>query len=310
MFSLVIPTHNRAAILRRSMAYLLQLEGIENCEIIVVNDGSTDDTAAVLEEFRQAASNLVRVFTLPNSGPARARNCGVKAARNERILFVDDDVFPRPGMLQSHARLLDQGYTGSQGLLVWHEDVPITPLIRYIDSRGSQFAFDQVQDQTQLKFSHVYTGNLAVLRSAVLAAGGFDEEIFDKDMALAAFEDTILGYSLIKNGARLALNREAIADHLHDMTEQGFFQREYKVGYYIGRLRNKYPDVARSLGWDRNDNSPQSQVRLLRLFNKAGISKPLLGYALSMRLRQREAFLGGMVKFKRESGSKEIAPRR
>src|SRR5271169_6252205 len=127
MFSLVIPTHNRASVLVRSMAHLLKLDGIKDCEVIVVNDGSTDDTAAVLEQFGQAAPDIIRVFTLTNGGPARARNHGVRAAKHERILFVDDDVFPRPGMLQSHWRLLNAGYTGSQGLLLWHEDITITP---------------------------------------------------------------------------------------------------------------------------------------------------------------------------------------
>ena len=102
MFSLVIPTHNRAALLRRTLAHLLKLDEIAGCEIIVVNDGSTDDTGAVLEQYRQMFPRIIRVITLENGGPGRARNFGVEAARNERILFVDDDVFPRPGMIQSH----------------------------------------------------------------------------------------------------------------------------------------------------------------------------------------------------------------
>ena len=53
MFSLIIPTYNRAPVLRRCLAHLLTLEGIQNCEVIVVNDGSSDDTAAVLDHFRQ-----------------------------------------------------------------------------------------------------------------------------------------------------------------------------------------------------------------------------------------------------------------
>jgi glycosyltransferase involved in cell wall biosynthesis len=306
MFSVVIPTYNRSSILKRSLAHLLKLDGIRDCEVIVVDDGSTDETAAVLAEFRQAAPDILRVFKLPNGGPARARNHGVQAAKKDRILFVDDDVFPRAGMLQSHWRLLDTGYTGSQGLLLWHEDVKITPLIRYIDSRGSQFAFDRVKDPGLLEYAHVYTGNFAVRRNAVLDAGGFDETIFNKDLAFGAFEDTILGYNLIRNGAKLALNNEAIADHLHDMTENGYFQREYKVGYFIGHVRERYPEVARSLGWDRKDYLAKSQAQLLRLLNGTGISRKLFGYSVSMRMRNREAFYRGFLRFKREAAGRQL----
>ncbi len=309
MFSLVIPTHNRAPILKRALAHLLKLEGIEDCEIIVINDGSTDDTAAVLEEFRQAAPNMLRVLTQSNGGPACARNRGVEAAKYERILFVDDDVFPRPGLLQSHRLLLEAGYTGSQGLLLWHEDIKITPLIRYIDSRGAQFAFDRVKDAGHLDFAQVYTANFAVLRSAVLEAGGFDEEFFNKKLGFSAFEDTILGYNLVRNGAKLCLNREAIADHLHDTTEDGYLYREYKVGYAIGLLREKYPPIASSLGLQQKDFLPQSQAHMLRLLNGTRILRQALGYSLSMRLRNREAFYRGFLQFKRERASRQIPPK-
>jgi GT2 family glycosyltransferase len=165
-----------------------------------------------------------------------------------------------------------------------------------------------VKDPDQLDFAHVYTGNFAVLRSAVLDAGGFDEKIFDEDLALAAFEDTILGYNLVSNGAKLALNKEAIADHLHDMTEEGYFRREYKVGYFTGRLRERYPAIAQSLGWDRKDLLVEPQTQLLRLVNAAGTFRRLFGYTLSMRLRHREAFYRGFLQYKREAAAKGRPP--
>jgi glycosyltransferase involved in cell wall biosynthesis len=308
MFSVVIPTHNRAPILRRSLNHLLGLDGIADCEVIVINDGSTDGTAEVLEEARRVAPEIVRVITLTNGGPARARNHGVRAAKNDRIMFVDDDVFPRQGMLQHHWRLLDAGYTGSQGLLLWHEEIAASKLIQYIDSRGSQFAFDQVKDPERLEFPHVYTGNFAVLRSAVLEAGGFDERFFNDRLKFGAFEDTILGYRLQQDGAKLALNLEAIADHLHDMTEEHYFQREYKVGYNIGHLTERYPAIARSLGVDRKDFLVEPQLELLKRLNTSPMIGSALGYSLKMRLRHREAFYRGYLLFKRERAQSGMGP--
>jgi glycosyltransferase involved in cell wall biosynthesis len=300
MFSIVIPTYNRAPILRRTLQHLFSLEGIAECEVVVVDDGSTDQTAAVLTEYCLKFPNVLRTCTIANGGPARARNHGIRAAVKDRILFIDDDVFPRAGMLQSHKRLLDEGYTGSQGLLLWHPEIPITPLIRYLDSRGTQFAFDQVKDPASLSFAHVYTGNFAVSREALLAIGGFDEQFFDKSMAFGAFEDTILGYALQERGARLGLNRDAVADHLHDMTEEAVFRREQKVGFYIGRLRERYPAIAKALGHESGGFLIPWQVRLLGVINKSSFLREALGYSLSMRLRHREAFCSGLLQFEQQ----------
>lgn len=298
MFSLIIPTHNRASILKRSLGHLLDLDGIRSCEIIVINDGSTDATASVLEHYASLAPHLLRVLTVPNGGPAKARNAGAAAATFDRILFVDDDVFPRPGMLQHHARMLDAGYIGSQGILLWHQEIANTHLIRYIDSRGSQFAFDDVKDPTQLSFAHVYTGNFAVLRSAVIDAGGFDEHLFDQQLAFSAFEDTILAFHLKKNGARLGLNKEAIADHLHAMTEEQYLRREFNVGSGIGRLQQKYPEIACALGLKQKGRLARLQAALLRPINASRLGRKLLGYSLSMRLRHREAAYRGYLNYK------------
>ena len=299
MFSLIIPTYNRAPILERTLAHLFSLDGITQCEVIVVDDGSTDGTAAVLQRMAVSAPCVFSSITLANGGPARARNAGVRAARFDRILFIDDDVFPRQGMLQQHARALDEGYTGSQGLLLWHPEIRITPLIQYIDSRGSQFAFDQVQNPRQLSFAHIYTGNFAVLRDAILEAGGFDESFFEKRLAFSAFEDTVIGFQLQKNGARLALNVHAAADHLHDMNEESYLRRESGVGYNIGRLQQRYPSIARALGLQKKGQLfAAGQYQVLRTINSSLLARLIPGYAIRMRLRHREAFFHGFLQFK------------
>lgn len=298
MFSIVIPTHNRAAILQRSLTHLLELDNIRDCEIIVVNDGSTDATSSVLEHFAQRAPAVIRVIIVPNGGPAKARNIGVAAATLDRILFIDDDVFPRNGMLQQHWKFLDEGYTGSQGLLLWHEEISISRLIQYIDSRGSQFAFDDVKNPSNLGFEHVYTGNFAVLRDALLAAGGFDEQLFDRQLAFSAFEDTVLGYQLKNTGAHLALNRQAIADHLHHMTEEEYLRREYKVGCAIARLQHTYPEITKALGLQQKGRLAKLQAALLGPINASLSQRLIFGYSLSMRLRHREASYRGYLNYK------------
>ncbi len=294
LFSIVIPTYNRAEILKRSLRHLLQLRDIGSCEIIIVNDGSSDATSTVVEEYRNAWPNIVRHIEISNGGPARARNHGVREARMPRILFIDDDVFPREGLLQEHWKTLDKGFTGSQGILVWHEDIAITPLVRYIDSRGSQFAFDRIADPEGIGFQYVYTGNFATYRDAVVDSGGFDESFYDRQLAFSAFEDTILGYRLTRGGRRLAFTSSAIADHLHKMTEDGFLQREYKVGFISQRLKKSYPDVAQYLGIDKNQSLLVLQTKLLQLLTFSRLGEKVIGFPLFMYLRHREAFLRGV----------------
>ena len=299
-FSLVTPTFNRASTLKRMLQHLLTVDGIDGCEVIVINDGSTDGTAEVLADYLQMMPKLLRVITLSNGGPARARNTGVEAAKNERILFIDDDVFPHPDMLYQHWNMLDNGYDGSQGLLLWHQEIAMTPLISYIDSRGSQFAFEQIEHPEELGGEYIYTGNFAVRRDVVLQAGGFCERLFDRKLAFSAFEDTVLGWSMKKKGARLGLNRTAVADHLHHMNEEGYLRREYNVGSGVAQLERLFPEITQDLGLKPRGSFIGLQVGLLGVLNALPALGHVIGYQASMRLRHRASFLRGYRRYEKE----------
>ena len=299
-FSLVIPTFNRAVILKRMLQHLRTVDGIEGCEVIIINDGSTDHTANVLNDYLQMMPNLLRVITISNGGPARARNTGVEAAKNERILFIDDDVFPHSNMLREHWAMMDRGYDGSQGLLLWHQEIVMTPLISYIDSRGSQFAFNQIEHPEDLGGEYIYTGNFAVRRDVVLQAGGFCERLFNRKLAFSAFEDTVLGWSMKKKGARLALNPAAVADHLHHMNEKEYLRREYNVGSGAAQLERLFPEISQDLGLKPKGGLIGLQVGLLGVLTALPALRQVIGYQKSMRLRHRASFLRGYLRYEKE----------
>src|SRR5579862_6274653 len=105
--SVVVPTYNRRARLERVLAGLdRQTLPFDRFEVVIVDDGSTDDTKAWLERHSQRAYH-VTVATQQNGGPARARNRGVADAQGELILFLDDDVEPTPELLAEHLKLHD-----------------------------------------------------------------------------------------------------------------------------------------------------------------------------------------------------------
>jgi glycosyltransferase involved in cell wall biosynthesis len=101
LVSVVIPTYNRAGIISQTLDNLLE-QSYPNFEIIVVDDGSTDETAAKLHEY----GARIRVFRQANAGPAVARNKGVELARGEIIAFQDSDDLWKPTKLERQVSLL------------------------------------------------------------------------------------------------------------------------------------------------------------------------------------------------------------
>jgi glycosyltransferase involved in cell wall biosynthesis len=93
--SVVVPTYNRARLLEASLGSLLAQEGVD-FEVVVVDDGSTDDTRARLAGVADAR---VRVLHRPHAGIAAARNAGIAAARAPLVAFHDSDDVALPGRL-------------------------------------------------------------------------------------------------------------------------------------------------------------------------------------------------------------------
>ncbi|MFI6287516.1 glycosyltransferase family 2 protein [Streptomyces sp. NPDC051018] len=104
MLSVVIPTRNKAAPLRATLTALAAQRCPGPYEVLVVDDGSTDGTRELLDRLRSEAGTgpKPRVVAGPASGRAAARNAGARAARGDRLLFLDDDILTAPGHLTAH----------------------------------------------------------------------------------------------------------------------------------------------------------------------------------------------------------------
>ncbi len=100
-FSIVIPTYNRAELVARTVAAFLEQEGV-GFELIVVDDGSTDNTTGRLQRVKDGRLHLVQQV---NRGLAAARNAGFALAQGRYVLFNDDDIIPEPGFLAAHLEL-------------------------------------------------------------------------------------------------------------------------------------------------------------------------------------------------------------
>lgn len=120
--SVIIPTYNRARYLRLAIDSVLNQEGGIEYEVIVVDDGSTDNTPALLKKYGDA----IKVLTLPHSGkPAAARNAGLSVAQGQLIAFQDSDDIWVKNKLKNQVGCFD-----GPGIVAAYGNA------EYIDSRG------------------------------------------------------------------------------------------------------------------------------------------------------------------------------
>ncbi len=193
--SVVIPTFQRASRLPALVAALEAQTNAPPFEVVVVDNGSTDDTSARLADLAASTSLDLRVArVLTNRGPARARNLGVRSARAPVLAFTDDDCLPHPGWLAAGAAALDAGATLVVGRVRPPDDADPGPFDRRLVVADDRF---------------FQTANLFARRADVLAVGGFDEAFRD-----AAGEDTDLALRVLARvGGRSAFAGRAVVEH-------------------------------------------------------------------------------------------------
>ncbi len=203
---MVVPTYNRRARLERVLAGLdRQTLPPDRFEVVIVDDGSTDDTKAWLEAHSRRAYH-VTVATQKNGGPARARNRGVADARGALILFLDDDVEPMPELLAEHLKLHD----AEPNLVVMGPmaslDHYAQPWVKWEQEKLEAQYAAMIRGDYAPTFRQFWTGNASVAREHLLAAGGFDPK-------LSRAEDIELGRRLHERGLAFRFNPAARGLH-------------------------------------------------------------------------------------------------
>jgi glycosyltransferase involved in cell wall biosynthesis len=103
-FSVVIPTYNRSKAILPTLESCFK-QSFDNFEVIVVDDGSTDDSLQVLSDV---ADTRLKVISQDNAGPAAARNLGMQQAEGKYIAFLDSDDQWYPGFLETADEMLEQ----------------------------------------------------------------------------------------------------------------------------------------------------------------------------------------------------------
>ena len=228
--SVVIPSYNRAPVLARCLDALADQDPAPG-EVVVVDDGSTDATPAVLAE-----RDWTRVVRRANGGRAAAKNSGVEAARGDVVLFLDDDVIATPGLVGRHIdhhRAHPEPTEALLGRVTWSPEVRVTRHMHWLEHGGPLFHYDEIDDPGDVSWKMLYTANVSLKRAFL--------EPFDAGLPI--FEDSELAYRLRQRGMRLRYDADALGWHLREETPERTERRMREVGQGAALLHARWPEL-------------------------------------------------------------------
>ena len=233
--SVVIPAYNAENTISQAVAQsLAQAKGPMEVEVVVVDDGSIDDTAMVAE------SAGAKVIRQENAGPAAARNRGWERATGQVICFTDSDCIPAAGWLEN---LLD-GFTGRQvGAVAGSYAIANT------NSWLAQWVHQEISERHKRMPSVVRafgSYNVAIPRYVLQATGGFDA-----DYRQASGEDNDLSYRISRMGWRIAFRPQAKVAHYHPERVWQYLMEQYRHGFWRAKLYKDHPDMVRGDDYTR-----------------------------------------------------------
>jgi GT2 family glycosyltransferase len=258
--SIIIPTFNGASRIGNCLEALVKHTAGYDPEILVVNDGSTDNTLSVVARYPH-----VRLISQANAGPAAARNRGANEANGSIILFTDDDCVVTPNWIEAMlAPFDDPEVVGVKGV--------------YRTTQKSLAArFVQIEYEDRYRFmahlasiDFIDTYSAAFRRDRFLQINGYDTSF-----PVACAEDIELSYRMSSLGWKMKFVPAAVVHHTHPDSIPRYLKKKYKFAYWRVLALRKNPRKAL-----RDSHTPQL-MKLQLLFAPA----QLLAAALDLALR-------------------------
>lgn len=279
MISVIIPALNAATTLPDCLqALAAQRDPGQQWEIIVVDDGSHDDTARV------ATAHGATVLRHPQPrGAAAARNSGVAQAQGEIICFTDADCAPTPDWLQQMIRpLADPQIAGCKGIYATQQRELVARFVQieYEDK------YDLLHRQQYIDFVDTYSA--AYRRTTLIENGGFDTRIF-------YVEDQELSFRLAARGYQMVFQPDAVVYHRHSASLAAYVRKKIMIGYWKVQIIRRFP--ARAV---KDSHTPQVlklQMLLTAALLMAGAGSLLFAPLFIVALLAGGLFLVSTVPF-------------
>jgi glycosyltransferase involved in cell wall biosynthesis len=243
ILSIVIPTHKRAAILKKCLEHIERQTIADQIEVIVVSDGPDEATKNLMgaSSFQLLASSY---FEIPKSHQGVARNKGTQEAKGEMVLFIGDDIFLEPDACEKHLAA-HSSQLAVLGFTTWDPSIEITPVMKWLERTGWQFGYpmlkkyehDFIPSNIQHRFT--YTSNISV---PTAIAKKFP---FRTDVRLYGWEDILWGQQLRTAGIKLFYEPDAKAFHHHHITLEDSLKRMETLGRSLKHLSAVEPGLDR-----------------------------------------------------------------
>lgn len=279
VLSIIVPTHNRSAMLMKSLAALSrQSWPATEFEVVVVADACHDDTAEMVAAYATRAPYRLRLLSHCARSAAATRNLGATNAQGRVLLFLDDDVVAQPRLVQAHMEAQHRdgvvlGY--SKPVLLakpswwqcdvyrWWEDT-----FRAMGQPGHRFTYRDF-----------FSGNVSMPAALFHKVGGFDASFTGRR------EDYELGIRLLKVGARFRYVPEAVGHHYDITGLDEWLRRLRQEGIGDIQIGQRHPELRTSLF-----DFTEPDERWRRVMRKLAFTFPRWGDQLE-RLLLRQAAL-------------------
>lgn len=249
--SVIIPARNAAEPLKACLESLQNQQDFElnqDYEVIVVDDGSTDNTCVVAQKYE------VELISQENAGPAAARNAGARMARGQILAFTDADCIPAPDWLSQLTRpFQDAAVVGVKGAYQTRETgwIPRFVQLEYA------YKYERMKKLPSIDFIDTYSA--AYRRDVFLENGGFDQAF-----PVPSVEDQEFSFRLHNKGYWMVFQPNAFVFHPHDRNFLEYVQRKYLIGYWKAVMLRWLPGKA--LDDSHTSPSQRLQIGLLGLF--------------------------------------------
>jgi len=221
--SVIVPARNAEATLPRTLRALAEQDFTGAYEVIVVDDGSSDQTA----QLARSAPGPVAVMAQPALGPAAARNLGVARSQGAALAFCDADVFPTPGWLRAGVGALEQTDL-VQGHVLADPGVQRGPFDRSLWITSEVGLWE--------------TASLFVSREVFERTGGFEQWLEPRG-GKALAEDVWFGWKARRLGARTAFCAEALAYHAVFPRDWPGYVAEQRRAQYFPAMAARMPEL-------------------------------------------------------------------
>jgi len=229
MISVIIPAYNAENMIPVCLRALLrQTIDSSEYEIIVVDDGSTDNTAEVVRSFKG-----VTLIQQKNKGPAAARNHGVKYAKGDIVLFTDSDCVPEKNWIEEMTQPF-QNNPEIVGVKGAYKSKQKELAARFVQVEYED-KYDVLLRDKYIDFIDTYSA--AFKRDVFLEFGGYDTSF-----PLACAEDVELTFRMFSKGYKMVFNPKAIVYHAHPRSFSDYFKKKYKFAYWRMLAVKKNPD--------------------------------------------------------------------